>query len=424
MQALPAAAGRLGLRVPITVDARRAVGTLALSGLVASGLLVAAGAAGQASSFVPARKGGDPSWLHEPLSSLHLGLGPEGVVLAIFAMWAFYAVTMAFSDAIPARRALGAIVTLHLVFLLGPPLLSTDVFNYVEYGRLGVLHHLNPYTYSPAEVPGDAAFGFIGWPNATTVYGPVFTLGSYATVPLGVGGALWAFKTVMVAASLGCVALVWKAAERLGRPPLEAAMFFGLNPLLLVLAVGGAHNDMLMLFLALAGIVLVLGGRERAGGLAVVGGAAIKASTAILLPYMLVGAHRRGRFLAGALAGAAGAAAIWTVAFHAEIVPFLDTLRWEQDYGSRHSVPRAIGSIVGAPVGSDAIRIIMQALFAVALALTLWSAHRHGNWLVAAGWGTFALLLTTSWLLPWYVVWLLPIAAMTGDFKLGSRRLR
>ena len=306
MQALPAAAGRLGLRVPITVDARRAVGTLALSGLVASGLLVAAGAAGEPSSFVPARKGGEPAWLHEPLSSLHLGLGPEGVVLAIFAMWAFYAVTMAFSDAIPARRALGAIVTLHLVFLLGPPLLSTDVFNYVEYGRLGVLHHLNPYTYSPAEVPGDAAFGFIGWPNATTVYGPVFTLGSYATVPLGVGGALWAFKTVMVAASLGCVALVWKAAERLGRPPLEAAMFFGLNPLLLVLAVGGAHNDMLMLFLALAGIVLVLGGRERAGGLAVVGGAAIKASTAILLPYMLVGAHRRGRFLVGALAGAAG----------------------------------------------------------------------------------------------------------------------
>ena len=73
---------------------------------------------------------------------------------------------------------------------------------------------------------------------------------------------------------------------------------------------------------------------------------------------------------------------------------------------------------MGAPVGSDAIRIVMQTLFAAALALTLWSAHRHGNWLVAAGWGTFALLLTTSWLLPWYVVWLLPIAAMTGDFKL------
>ena len=38
--------------------------------------------------------------------------------------------------------------------------------------------------------------------------------------------------------------------------------------------------------------------------------------------------------------------------------------------------------------------------------------------LVAAGWGTFALLVTTSWLLPWYVVWLLPIASMTGDRKL------
>jgi alpha-1,6-mannosyltransferase len=306
-----------------------------------------------------------------------------------------------------------------VAFVLAPPLLSTDVFNYIEYGRLGVLHGLNPYTATPASVPGDAAFPFIGWRDATSVYGPAFTLGTYATAPLGVGGALWALKALAAASSLGCVALVWKAAERLGRRPLEAAMFFGLNPLLLVYAVGGAHNDVLMMALGVGAVVLLVEGRERASGAVVIGAAAVKASSAILLPYLLIGARPHGRrFLAGALAGTAAAAALMAIAFHAEIGPFLDTLRWEQHHGSLHSVPKALGSLAGLPVDNAALRLVTEALLAGALALTLWHAWRTGRWLVAAGWGTFALLVTTAWLLPWYVIWLLPIAAITGDRRL------
>jgi alpha-1,6-mannosyltransferase len=233
-----------------------------------------------------------------------------------------------------------------------------------------------------------------------------------------VGGALWAMKCVTVAASLACVALVWKAAEHLGRRPLEAALFFGLNPLLLVYAVGGVHNDVLMLAAALGAIVLVLGRREHAGGLALVGAAAVKSSSALLLPYLLIGAGRRGRCLAGALAGLAVAAAIWTIAFHAQVGPFLDTLRAQQSHGSLHSVPKALGSLVGIPVTTEWLRHVCQITLAAALALTLRYAYRGGSWVVAAGWATFALLVTTAWLLPWYVIWLLPIAAMTGDRKL------
>ena len=67
-------------------------------------------------------------------------------------------------------------------------------------------------------------------------------------------------------ASLGCVALVWACATRLGRPALPATLFFGLNPVLLAYAVGGAHNDLLMLVAALGGIYLLLGGRQSADG--------------------------------------------------------------------------------------------------------------------------------------------------------------
>jgi alpha-1,6-mannosyltransferase len=403
---------------PLTVDARRALGVTSLIGLVGTGFLVAVGAASDPTSFVPGGKGGNPGWLHEPLSSLDLGLTTHWVILVMLAMWLFYGMTLVFSDAISIRSALTAIVAVHVVFLLSPPLLSMDVFSYIEYGRLGALHGLNPYLYDPSTVPGDAAFPFIGWHSATSVYGPLFTLGTYATAPLGVGGALWAMKGVTVAASLGCVALVWKVAERLGRRPLEAVMFFGLNPLLLVYAVGGVHNDLLMLVLALGGILLVLGKQERVGAFAAVSASAIKASSAIFVPYLLIGARRRGPFLVGVIAGLAVAAAIFSTVFHAQFGPFVETLRWEQRSGSLNSSPRALVSLVGGSFTSQWVRLGCQLVLVSAVALTLRYAYRGGSWLVAAGWGTFALLATTLWLLPWYVIWLLPIAAVTGDRKL------
>jgi hypothetical protein len=45
--------------------------------------------------------------------------------------------------------------------------------------------------------------------------------------------------------------------------------------------------------------------------------------------------------------------------------------------------------------------------------------RRGADWLDSLGWATLALLLSLTWLMPWYVVWLLPFAAVSR-----SRRLR
>ena len=42
-----------------------------------------------------------------------------------------------------------------------------------------------------------------------------------------------------------------------------------------------------------------------------------------------------------------------------------------------------------------------------------------GDAITAAGWASVALLVTLSWVLPWYILWVLPLAALSG-----SRRLR
>ena len=40
------------------------------------------------------------------------------------------------------------------------------------------------------------------------------------------------------------------------------------------------------------------------------------------------------------------------------------------------------------------------------------------DWIAAAGWATLAMLLASSSLLPWYVAWLLPLAALGRDRRL------
>jgi hypothetical protein len=48
-----------------------------------------------------------------------------------------------------------------------------------------------------------------------------------------------------------------------------------------------------------------------------------------------------------------------------------------------------------------------------------WLAWRRRDAITASGWASVALLVTLSWVLPWYVLWVLPLAALSR-----SRRLR
>ena len=62
--------------------------------------------------------------------------------------------------------------------------------------------------------------------------------------------ALWAFKGLAALSSLGCTALVGWIAHRRGSSAARAVAAFGLNPIVLVWTVAGAHNDLLMLLAA------------------------------------------------------------------------------------------------------------------------------------------------------------------------------
>src|SRR5258708_17202800 len=111
-----------------------------------------------------------------------------------------------------------------------------------------VVHHLNPYTSIPILEPhDDPSFALSNWHQLLSPYGPLFTLLTFAVVPLGVAGSFWALKVVLAAASLGTLVLVWKCAKLLGRDPVSAIALVGLNPLVLVCGLRGDHHDILLL---------------------------------------------------------------------------------------------------------------------------------------------------------------------------------
>ncbi len=84
------------------------------------------------------------------------------------------------------------IAALHALVLLAPPLLSTDVFSYQAYARMGELYGINPYLHGPHAIALDPVYPFIGakWVTMPTAYGPVFTLLSYLLAPLSIAASV------------------------------------------------------------------------------------------------------------------------------------------------------------------------------------------------------------------------------------------
>jgi alpha-1,6-mannosyltransferase len=422
VERLPAARTDVPPRVAAT--AQRVAGLGALTGLVAAGFLLAAGATGQRLFFfIPSSSGGFPGWLRGPLSAVGLSLTPPQAARLLVVMGICYLVVLACARVLPARIAVSAVVALHVVFLLAPPLFSADVFGYIDYARLGVLHGLNPYTHGAAAAPHDAVTPFVRWHDIASPYGPLFTTLGYPLAHVSVPLALWIYKAIAALAGLACTGLTWVAARQAGREPLPATLFVGLNPLLLAYAVGGAHNDLLLTAVVLGAVTLAGAGHERLAGAQLALAAGLKASAGLVLPFLLLGARRRVSVLSGALAGAVLVAIPAVTLFGGHALGFVTQLNGQQGLVARGSVPSQISGLFGYPDLAPGVRLCATVFAATSVLWLLWRTYRGMNWVAAAGWATLAVLVGTAWLTPWYVVWALPLAAASGDRRLRNATL-
>ena len=262
---------RVGARERTRIDT--AIGASVLIWIGICVLLIVLAAADRPSFLSsPSHVGFFPHWLAGPLGGLWpwLTRSPRTIKLlltgALVTMYVAYVVGLKYVPLLRARWAVATIVGVHVILLLSPPLSLTDVFNYINYGRMGMLHGLDPYTTIPALGPhSDPSYALSNWHQLLTPYGPLFTLITYAVVPLGLAGSLWTFKGLLMALSLATILLVWRCARLLGRDPVAAIVLVGLNPLILVWGLGGDHNDFFMMFCITLAFYLLL--RARAPGI-------------------------------------------------------------------------------------------------------------------------------------------------------------
>jgi len=326
------------------------------------------------------------------------------------------------------RAAIGALLA---AFALAPVLLSHDVYSYVDYARLGVVHGLNPYVHPPAAAPFDPAYARVTWIDARSAYGPLFTLATYPLAWLPVWLAVAVLKATAALSVLGTAILIARIAPVRGVSPLGAAAFVALNPLVLIHVVGGAHNDGLAMLLSTIGIAAMLSSREASAGAAFIAAFAVKGPAAIAAPFALVSTarirvspHQRGvnvgyaqgrtsRFLLGSAAAALAFGMAAYAAFGWHWLHGIELAGNHQQKTSHLSVPTTVARITG--LDPAAVRAAALTLFAATFIYLLAWTWRGNDWLRAAAWASFALLIATAWLLPWYLIWALPLVALSRD---------
>jgi len=381
--------------------------------LAATGEIVLDGAVGH-SPLIP-KSPQIAGWL----SGVGERLGFRTFLIAVLAFSAGYAGLLALGRALSRRWAITLILALHVIVFLGPILLSTDVFSYIAYARMGVEHGLNPYTHGPIAIAHDPVYHYVGpdWKHVATAYGPLYTLISYPFAPLGVVGAVWGMKLLAMLASAATLLLTWRCARLRDLDPVRAIVIVGLNPLYVVYAVGGAHNDLLMMAMMMGAVTLTFVGRDAPAAATVVAGALVKATVAALLPFMIL-ARRSGRQVLGALAALALGLLIGFVAFGIDGVNIVAALNRDAAFVSTDSFPTEIAHLVGKPGVFPIDHDLLKGALVVIVLHLMWRTWRGYDWVAASGWALLAISVTSTWLLAWYILWPLPLAAISRDRRL------
>jgi hypothetical protein len=326
----------------------------------------------------------------------------------------------------PRTLVLGALA-IHGACLCALPLTSYDLFPNLAYGRLAQLG-LNRYTEPPAALPAGDPFALSGrWRDAVTVYGPPLT---WLQTLVASAGSRWAagllFKLLMSASALAAVLLVCRWGPWREHPAgRRALLFFAWNPLLAWEVSGQAHNDGPLLLLGCAFVVAALRQREWLAWAAGVTAFLTKLAFAPALGlYVLVVGRRapwraRGFVLAAVVATTLALAPYWEGAAtvsgplsaarpHPEKVTnsLLALVHWPL---TRWAPALADPLFAGWTWLTRAALLLLAGIYAWRTR-TLGQVFRH-----ALLFSALYLLLGTAWFLPWYALWLLPLALAVRD---------
>jgi hypothetical protein len=316
--------------------------------------------------------------------------------------------------------------------VLAPPLFSRDGWSYAAQGMLTRLD-LSPYEFGPGILRGPIVEAVDPrWMETPTPYGPLpLMLGEL--VAGGTGNPWLLVVGHRVVALVGLALLAWavpRMASWTGADPALATAVVVASPLMLANGVGGLHNDLLMVGLMAAGLVVaaehgwvagaLLGGAAAAvklpGGLVCIGIALLS------LPIAAPLAERVRRLLAvaGVSVGAlVGMGVVWGLG-----LGWVDALSVPGTLNTPLSAPTLVGGALdrfaaglGADLAPATFLDLVRAVATVAsLVVTVLVALRWDTGDRASALRAVAVLLAATLALSpvvhlWYFLWVVPFVA-------------
>jgi alpha-1,6-mannosyltransferase len=179
-----------------------------------------------------------------------------GVALMV-ASWFEVIRTLRRNQTTPVRMVMTIIATWSVPVLVMPPLFSRDVYSYAAEGEM-VSRGLNPYTQGPSALGSNPYFRLVDpiWRHAHAPYGAAWERLAEGIVQITRHDVVPTIIGFRLVALIGVGLIAWGVpvlARSVGRDPAVALGLAVLNPLVLLVLLGGAHNDALMLGLLVAG---------------------------------------------------------------------------------------------------------------------------------------------------------------------------
>lgn len=335
---------------------------------------------------------------------------------------------------------LGVALLIRLTLIALPPTLSDDAFRYLWDGRVASAG-FNPYREapdSPSFVPlRDALWNRLPHKQVPTVYPPLalaaFSIAARFPVPL----PIW--KLLATAADLLACTLLLALARRSGLPE-ERVAWYAWNPLVALEVSGMGHVDALGAAACIGAVlaISIVPRRPFAAGAAAAAGILAKLAPLAALPMWARQSRRPWVFLLGAL-GLSGLALAPVVLSVGGLPPGLATygLSWEFNGPLYEPLWRGLEALGSGPAAHAALdaakartewwtfwnrfypyaypRFFAKLLLGLAALAAVAASFKERDPIAGTGNLFGRLMLTSATLYPWYLLWVLPWAALRED---------
>ncbi|SRR5216684_3581243 len=305
---------------------------------------------------------------------------------------------------------------------------SSDVLEYIGFGRLAAVYHVSPYLHTYSEFTDQFA-SYVTWDDPMP-YGPVvlpvFALAGFVSEH-HVFVAMYVIKLAWLLIHFLNAWLIYQIARSVTPDPRYALFVFAFNPLILLEQPANGHNDGPLILFGLLAVLALQRGRGALAVMLAVLSAFVKTSGLFWLVGIVVLLIRQRRWRGLAL-GIGSSLAV--LAFVSRVFPGSTTqltavnTQWQYTEDSLHAV--LIGGfglllrMLNRTGEYDDLfrtdRLIFSALFIVVCARSFALIRDVASLIRELGLVLLMLLLGyASSVYPWYVAWLLPIAALTDS---------